>query len=333
MWTTFLLIVYCSLIVLASLSGGFLPSWLKLTHTRLQMLMSLVAGLMLGVAVLHLLPHAVAENGSLDTSVGWMLTGLLVMFFLIRTFHVHQHGESAGAAMRPSVDEQTADDHDHAGSTFDPAISCHHEPHVATTVASAPIASSRARAKPHRVAWMGLAAGLSLHTLIDGIALSAAVAADVRHAPTMLLAGLGTFLAVLMHKPLDAMAITTVMRAGGWTPRARTLVNGGYALMCPIGAALFYFLASGYFAHVQHAIIGAALAFAAGVFLCIALADILPEVTFHSHDRLALSTALLVGVLLAYGIGFLEGEHAHSHHHHGGESHHLHGEDCAEHGH
>jgi zinc and cadmium transporter len=60
-------------------------------------------------------------------------------------------------------------------------------------------------------------------------------------------------------------------------------------------------------------VVGCALAFAAGVFLCISLADLLPEVTFHTHDRFRLTTFLLLGVGLAYGIGFIEPVHSHSH--------------------
>ena len=41
-----------------------------------------------------------------------------------------------------------------------------------------------------------------------------------------------------------------------------------------------------------------ALAFSAGTFLCIALSDLLPELQFHSHDRLKLSIALLAGFAL-----------------------------------
>jgi zinc and cadmium transporter len=61
----------------------------------------------------------------------------------------------------------------------------------------------------------------------------------------------------------------------------------------------------------QHLVLGGALGFAAGVFLCIALADILPEVHFHTHDRLKLSVVLLAGVALAYAIGFVEPGHEH----------------------
>ena len=54
-------------------------------------------------------------------------------------------------------------------------------------------------------------------------------------------------------------------------------------------------------------VLGIALAFSAGVFLCISLGDLLPEVHFHSHDRLQLSMMLLLGVLIAMGIEMLPG--------------------------
>ena len=86
-----LLLLYCICVAFASLAGGALPSLVRLTHRQMQLMMSFVGGLMLGVALLHLLPHSVAEHGNLDLSVGWMLGGLLVMFLLIRVFHVHAH--------------------------------------------------------------------------------------------------------------------------------------------------------------------------------------------------------------------------------------------------
>src|SRR5262249_52888265 len=52
---------------------------------------------------------------------------------------------------------------------------------------------------------------------------------------------------------------------------------------------------------------GAALAISAGTFLFIALSDLLPEVQFHRHDRVPLSLALILGLLLMGGIALLEG--------------------------
>jgi len=254
-----LLISYCALIVAASLLGGALPGWIRLSHARMHVVLSFVAGLMLGVSLFHMLPHATHYVGSLDTVVGWVVAGLLTMFFLIRAFHFHEHEPAAG---------------------------------------------ERARKK---MGWVGVAVGLGLHTAIDGVALSASVMAETgKGAPV---GGLGTFLAIVLHKPLDAMAIAALMAAGGWAARPRLLVNLAFALMCPLGAVLFYFGVGGDAAVP----VGCALAFAAGTFLCISLSDLLPEVHFHSHDRIKLSLALLLGVALAYAIGLVEAAEVHGH--------------------
>src|SRR5947208_13027183 len=86
-----LLAIYCAFVLVASLVGGWLPIIIKLTHTRLQMAISLVAGLMLGIALLHFLPDAEEQLQSLDRTVGWTLAGFLAMFFLQRFFHFHHH--------------------------------------------------------------------------------------------------------------------------------------------------------------------------------------------------------------------------------------------------
>ena len=98
------------------------------------------------------------------------------------------------------------------------------------------------------------------------------------------------------------------------------MANIMFALMCPLGAIGFVCGLGTMAGDPQDLIIGCALAFAAGVFLCISLADLLPEVTFHSHDRVWLTAALFLGVALAIGIGFLEHEHVHE-----GHEHHQHG--------
>ncbi|MEX2176613.1 MAG: ZIP family metal transporter [Pirellulaceae bacterium] len=300
MQTTSLLLFYCICIVVCSLAGGALPSLVRLTHRRMQLVMSFVGGLMLGVALLHLLPHSLAEQGSIDRTAGWMLGGLLFMFLLIRVFHVHahEHGDTADA-----LDEHLHD-RDHEG----PGDHTHHHGHE----------HQHDHQHTHAFSWLGLAFGLALHTLIDGLALGAAVAAEAHHAGSgFALFGLGTFLAVALHKPLDALSITSLMAAGGWRKQDIWLANIGFALMCPLGAIGFVF-GLGSLLGEQHIVIGCALGFAAGVFLCISLADLLPEVAFHAHDRLRLTLALALGILLAWGIGFLEPDHAH--HHHAGEA-------------
>lgn len=292
---TVLLSIYSLLVVVASLLGGWLPSQIRLTHRRLQTLISFVAGLMLGVSLVHLLPHAAAELDDLDTAIGWTMAGLLTMFFLMRVFHVHHHG-SAGIS--------DVDDHDHAPTACEAHGHFHEHAHQ------------------HQLNWLGIACGLSIHTLIDGIALAAAVAAESHGDTVHLLAGAGTFVAVLLHKPLDSLSITTLMASAGVSPRRCRTVNLAFALMAPLGAAAFWYgwepTSNGHVAWL-----GAALGLSAGVFLCISLGDLLPEVEYHSHDRLSLSAALLAGVAAAYAVGMLEpphqhqAPHSHSAHEHG----------------
>jgi len=290
-WPQILAGIYCVAVVLASLAGGWLPLMVRLTHTRLQVSMSLCGGLMLGIGLLHMLPHSVAVLDSLDRAVWWMMAGLLTMFFLIRAFHFHQHEPTAARQTEIPHQHEAGDHvHDHA-----PGHShAHHRPPT------------------ERLSWIGLALGLGIHTLIDGMALAASVQVDAAHGGTGLL-GFGTFLAILLHKPLDAVPISILMQARHASSRLTHIVNGAFAAFCPAGVAMF-FLGFERFTEHQSAIVGCALAFSAGVFLCISLSDLLPELEFHAHDRLKLSLALLIGVAVAYAIGFVEPEHAHSHH-------------------
>ncbi len=265
-----LLTLYCVAITLFSLFGGLLPGWVNMTHTRTQTIMSFVAGLMLGVAFYHLLPHSIASLGTpdaIDVSVWWMMIGLIAMLLLLRMFHFHQHEFPAS--------DHAHQDHDHA------------------------------EVPAHPLGWLGVALGLGLHSVIDGVALGAAMQGERVSEAGAGVVGIGVFLAILLHKPLDALSITSLMQAGGWSRSWRRGANLVFALMCPLGALLFFFgidLLEGTDGYV----VGIALAFAAGAFVCIALSDLLPEVHFHSHDRIRLTLAFVAGIVLAYGLGYLE---------------------------
>lgn len=279
--TALLLAVYCGLILLASLAGGWIPLWVRLTHTRLQVATSFVAGLMLGVGLLHLLPHAWLQLRSMDRTAGWLLGGFLVMFFIQRFFHFHHHDVPDAGVPEQHGHEACHHDHDRLGQTL-------------------------AEHSASQLSWAGAALGLTLHTLIDGIALAASVQAEARHGGSGWLIGLGTFLVIILHKPFDALAIGTLMAAGGSSRISRHLVNGLFALAIPLGVLLFHFGVSQFSLDAARQCIGAALAFAAGTFLCISTSDLLPELQFHAHDRLKLSFALLAGLALSALIGRVE---------------------------
>ncbi|MCH2178291.1 MAG: ZIP family metal transporter [Mariniblastus sp.] len=276
-----ILIIYCCLIATCSALGGSASAFFKLTHQRIQYILSLVSGVMLGVAFLHLLPHSIVVLDSVKLALGICLFGLLFMFFLIRVFHFHQHDlryeEEHDYQKKQSLD---ADDHHVQGGQHQSKFDC---------------------------SWLGLCFGLAVHTLIDGIALASAVTSETSN--FWYPAGLSVFLAIILHKPLDALSITSLMAAKGWSPTKQMTVNVIFALMCPLGAILFTMTVN-QFVESRELILGIALAFSAGIFLYISLGDLLPEVHFHAHHRLKLSAMLIIGILVALGIELLPG-HAH----------------------
>jgi zinc and cadmium transporter len=275
-----LLVIYCSSIVAASLSGGILPHFFRLTHFRLQMSMSLVGGAMLGVGLLNMLPHAIeAWNYEVHVPMYFLLGGFLFMFFVERVFHFHHHdppGDDAGC------------DHEHHES--EPH---HHHDHPPEQT---------------RLTWGAALAGLAVHSALDGMALAASMQAEPEAGAWP---GLVVFAAIVLHKPFDSLTLGTLMAVAGRPASQRHVVNALYAMAVPVGAVLYNLVADQMAAGGWH-VTGSMLAFSAGTFLCIATSDLLPELQFHSHDRVLLSLALLLGVLLA-AIGALADQAGHAH--------------------
>jgi zinc and cadmium transporter len=295
--------IWSGLVAVASVAGGLLPWLLKWTHRRLQMALSFVSGVMLGVAVFHMLPHAVMARGEratghegLEPVMVSMAGGFLAMFLLARFADFHHH-EAPGQACEHG--------HDHG--------------------------PARRRKKQGdglpRLTWAGAAVGMTVHGLLEGVAIASSVMAATTLHPGLAAAGVGTFLVILLHKPFDAMTLTTLFRAGEGSQRAALVLNAAFALVVPVGAGLFLLLGS-----ADPAVVSAALAFSAGTFLCIAGSDLLPELQFHRHDRVSLSALLVLGLALAWGVGRLEArshehgpdcEHDHAGHVHAGAASHA----------
>jgi len=258
------LIIACTLAVLASLAGGLLGTRSWVGPGRLHVLLGVVAGFLLGLALLHLLPHAAVEMGSVEQAMLWALAGFLALFVLQRITGPPLQSESA----KPVAETRAAE------------------------------VKSETKERPTRsgpVLWVGAWLGLSLHSVLDGLALTAGVLAWRLHGPA---AGLQVLFAVLLHKPADALALCSLMRRAACAPRHITLVNVFYAFTAPLGVALF---AAGWSSHAAdlHRWEAVTLAFCGGMFLCIAACELLPELPFAQPPRLALWGALAVGLTLA----------------------------------
>ena len=282
-----LLLAYSTAIFAVSLLGGKLSAIVTMTHTRTQLVMSFVAGFLLGVAMYHLLLHSLEDIPGPyagEIAVGCAVLGVIMIIVLLRIFRFHHH----------EFDQEAAQSHDHQ---------VHHDHHVHHDHTDHQGALD---VNPRSV--FGVATGLGLHTITEGIALGASMRVGLMHDGGAILAGLGVFLAIMMHKPLDAYSIIGLMRVTGYGNRACTLTNIGFALLCPLVTVLTFF-GVGLLSQLDEMhVIGYVMAFAAGVFLCISLSDLLPEIQFHSHDRGILILAFLIGIGLAYALFHFESE-------------------------
>lgn len=301
-WAICLLAIYCLGVVAASLLGGWLPTLIRLTHTGLQTMISFVGGLMLGIGIFHMLPHAVDSLGNAHLAARWMMVGIAMTFVLLRLFHFHNHEPvTLSVGSSKSADDHKHDDDKHCDHDVGPVCE-------SIGGASHSAAECHSTGHNHGVSWIGIAFGLSLHTLFDGIALGASVRLESGLNSHTCFFGLGTFLAVLLHKPLDAVSISALMVADGWNGKSIAWVNLGFALMCPFGAALFY-AGIQHFSGFRTELVGTTLAFACGVFVCISLSDLLPEMEFHAHNKVQLTIALTSGIALAWLLTLLEPSH------------------------
>jgi zinc and cadmium transporter len=166
-------------------------------------------------------------------------------------------------------------------------------------------AKDQRAAAPAVAGWMAVL-GLTIHTFMNGFGLAGAVHADLIVTKW---AGFAIFLAIALHKPADALAISTVLSRKGIRRQVIGAVQLCFGLMVPVGVAAFYLITNRLGKddkELVNQLTGAALAFSAGTFLFVALSDLLPEVQFHRHDRIPLFLTLTAGVAFMGVIALLE---------------------------
>ncbi|MAX27543.1 MAG: iron permease [Phycisphaeraceae bacterium] len=302
------LILYTLLIIAASLLGGFIPLFMKLTHRRMQYAISFVGGVMFGVGLLHMLTHALEAAPGQQTML-WMIGGFLLMFFVERFFCFHHHDVPQDVAV-------SQHNHQH-----EPGHEHHHHQHCTH-------GHEHAGDKPHpdhKLSWGGAALGMTLHSIIGGVALASAMLAEKHVSPAAAWPGVAAFAVIVLHKPFDALTVITLTRLSSMSKFASHMINLLFSLAVPAGAALAL-LGMEHWIAANPMFIAYALAFSAGTFICVALSDLLPELQFHHHDRIGLSAALVLGIALSWGLGILE--HGTHHHDHDGHNHGAHVEDA-----
>jgi zinc and cadmium transporter len=199
-------------------------------------LVALAAGTLIGGALLHMLPEAVAAMGNDLEVYLWLVGGFLGFFVLEQFLHWHH---------------------------------CH-----------------RATHEHGPLGWLILVAD-GVHNFIGGLAVAGAFLVDVR-------VGLVTWIAAAAHEVPQELGDFGILVHAGWSKARALAFNFASALTFLLGGWVAYALAGRFE-------VTWLLPFAAGNFLYIAAADLIPELTdYPEAARKALLTAMFV-----LGLGLL----------------------------
>lgn len=255
--TVFVKIVLASLITgLLGLVGGLAVLWKSEWIKKFSLhLISFAIGVLLGAAILDLLPEALEFAEEAGTHTGdllwYLLIGIVGFFILERLifkFHPHHHAD---------VDASL------------PAESPHH--HAAPTL---------------------LLVGDTVHNFIDGILIAVTFLAQ----PAL---GVVTAIAVAAHELPQEISDFSIMLFHGWSKKRVFWANVISALASLIGAVGAFV-----FREAIEPYIPQLLAFTAGVFLYIAVADLIPDVS-HKAPRDKTSHIIILVLIGIASVWFL----------------------------
>lgn len=143
----------------------------------------------------------------------------------------------------------------------------------------------------HLLSWTAVVA-LSAHSLMDGFNLGVSFAATTR-------AGVAVGLALALHKVADGFTLTSLFRQSGYSKRGAFSGAAVVGVATPVGAWLAHEAAVGLAPSVEAGLLG----FAAGSFIYIAAADVLPRL--HKDRDLAGMVFLGLGVSGMAALKFL----------------------------
>jgi len=135
----------------------------------------------------------------------------------------------------------------------------------------------------------GLAAylGISLHSLLDGVALgSSAMIPSI---------GAVVLWAIAAHKLPNTFSLVSILLYFGFSRRNALLLLLVFAMLTPLGGALALLALR----NASREVLGFAVGVAAGTFLFIATSDLLPHAHAHHEGRYRKLGAVLAGLLVS----------------------------------
>ena len=266
------LLVLSAGIFIVGMIGGYIPLYREWSGNNLSLMVAFGGGTLLAAALFLMLPEGWehVEEGVpwADVEPGFVVAvaitvGFLLMYLLenLALPHLgHDHEEHLG----------------HSG-----------EAHAAES------ASERA---VHQVGGLSAFIALSMHTLIDGVALGTAVTGGEDFA----LGGL-VFLAIIFHKMPAAFSLTSALKADNYSNSTALTYLIIFNAMVPVGAILAFVVLYG----LPVWLLGAMLCFSAGTFIHVATSDLLPVIHRQHSGKVLLSAVVILGVLFMAAFGWI----------------------------
>ncbi len=266
------LLVLSGSIFVVGMIGGCIPLYREWTVDKLSLMIAFGGGTLFAAALFLMLPEGWEhiEEGLpwADVEAGFVAAaaitvGFLAMYLLenLALPHLgHDHEEHIG----------------HSGAA-----------HAAESVSDRAV---------HQLGGLSAFIALSMHTLIDGIALGTAVAGGDDFA----LGGL-VFVAIIFHKMPAAFSLTSALKADHYPNRTSLIYLTIFNAMVPVGAVLAFLVLFG----LPVWLLGAMLCFSAGSFIHVATSDLLPVIHRQHSGKVLLSAVVILGVLFMAGFGWI----------------------------
>jgi zinc transporter ZupT len=129
--------------------------------------------------------------------------------------------------------------------------------------------------------------GLSLHSFIDGLIIAVGFSANSQ-------IGILTALAILFHKLPDGITVASILVHLRYAKKRILLLSAVTSIFTPIGAALGIFL----FHSISQSVLGILLAFAAGTFIFLSAADLIPQTHKSPNRKIPLMFFIGIAVIM-----------------------------------
>lgn len=266
------LLVLSGGIFVVGMIGGYIPLYRQWSIDKLSLMVAFGGGTLLAAALFLMLPEGWEhiEEGMpwADVEPGFVTAAAITFGFLLMYL--------IGNLALPHLG------HEHEGRLG----------HSAPVHTTAP-ASERA---VHQTGGLSAFIALSMHTLIDGIALGTAVTGGEDFA----LGGL-VLLAIIFHKMPAAFSLTSALKADNYSNSTALTYLVIFNAMVPVGAVLAFVVLYG----LPMWLLGAMLCFSAGTFIHVATSDLLPVMHRQHSGKLLLSGVVVLGALFMAAFGWI----------------------------